>query len=162
MKLFPSLVVRQRRLLYLLPEGSIARCSYIKYHYSSATIPKNLSNNITKTIRQDEWHALRPVIHRCSSPGTSVQREECAPCPRLCCYRTLFSEVSFCLCRRATAVLSKKFSLNLDSQPSAERAVPKLDLADGESGRLASDLRVTGSPDHRRGGSLVISHSRVF
>uniref|UniRef100_A0A672K4R1 Transmembrane protein 178B n=1 Tax=Sinocyclocheilus grahami TaxID=75366 RepID=A0A672K4R1_SINGR len=38
--------------------GSIARCSYIKYHYSSATIPKNLSYNITKTIRQDEWHSL--------------------------------------------------------------------------------------------------------
>uniref|UniRef100_A0A3Q4N963 Transmembrane protein 178Bb n=1 Tax=Neolamprologus brichardi TaxID=32507 RepID=A0A3Q4N963_NEOBR len=40
-------------------KGSITRCSYIKYHYSSATIPKNLSYNITKTIRQDEWHALR-------------------------------------------------------------------------------------------------------
>lgn len=42
----------------LIRKGSIARCSYIKYHYSSATIPKNLSNNITKTIRQDEWHSL--------------------------------------------------------------------------------------------------------
>ncbi|KAK7898722.1 hypothetical protein WMY93_019575 [Mugilogobius chulae] len=39
-------------------KGVISRCSYIKYHYSSATIPKNLSYNITKTIRQDEWHAL--------------------------------------------------------------------------------------------------------
>ncbi|XP_055015882.1 transmembrane protein 178B [Boleophthalmus pectinirostris] len=38
--------------------GLVSRCSYIKYHYSSATIPKNLSYNITKTIRQDEWHAL--------------------------------------------------------------------------------------------------------
>ncbi|MGH0120161.1 UNVERIFIED_CONTAM: hypothetical protein FKN15_065922 [Acipenser sinensis] len=38
---------------------SIERCSYMKYHYSSATIPKNLSYNITKTIRQDEWHSLR-------------------------------------------------------------------------------------------------------
>ncbi|XP_033370664.1 uncharacterized protein LOC107204196 isoform X2 [Parus major] len=38
--------------------GAIERCSYIKYHYSSATIPKNLTYNITKTIRQDEWHAL--------------------------------------------------------------------------------------------------------
>uniref|UniRef100_A0A671R2Q6 Transmembrane protein 178B n=1 Tax=Sinocyclocheilus anshuiensis TaxID=1608454 RepID=A0A671R2Q6_9TELE len=34
----------------LIRKGSIARCSYIKYHYSSATIPKNLSYNITKTI----------------------------------------------------------------------------------------------------------------
>ncbi|XP_008288585.1 transmembrane protein 178B [Stegastes partitus] len=42
----------------LIRKGSIARCSYIKYHYSSATIPKNLSNNITNTIRQDEWHSL--------------------------------------------------------------------------------------------------------
>jgi len=42
--------------------GSIARCSYIKYHYSSATIPKNLSYNITKTIRQDEWHSLREYM----------------------------------------------------------------------------------------------------
>ncbi|KAI7791838.1 putative transmembrane protein 178B [Triplophysa rosa] len=42
----------------LFSPGSIARCSYIKYHYSSAAIPKNLSYNITKTIRQDEWHSL--------------------------------------------------------------------------------------------------------
>uniref|UniRef100_A0A8B9H5R8 Transmembrane protein 178B n=1 Tax=Astyanax mexicanus TaxID=7994 RepID=A0A8B9H5R8_ASTMX len=35
----------------LIRKGAIARCSYIKYHYSSATIPKNLSYNITKTIR---------------------------------------------------------------------------------------------------------------
>ena len=38
--------------------GEIERCTYIKYHYSSATIPRNLTYNITKTIRQDEWHAL--------------------------------------------------------------------------------------------------------
>nr|XP_019955393.1 PREDICTED: transmembrane protein 178B [Paralichthys olivaceus] len=52
----------------LIRKGSIARCSYIKYHYSSATIPKNLSNNITKTIRQDEWHALRTfcIISLCT------------------------------------------------------------------------------------------------
>uniref|UniRef100_A0AAZ3NPR3 Transmembrane protein 178B n=2 Tax=Oncorhynchus tshawytscha TaxID=74940 RepID=A0AAZ3NPR3_ONCTS len=46
----------------LIRKGSIARCSYIKYHYSSATIPKNLSYNITKTIRQDEWHSLRKSL----------------------------------------------------------------------------------------------------
>uniref|UniRef100_A0A8C3CHY1 Transmembrane protein 178B n=1 Tax=Cairina moschata TaxID=8855 RepID=A0A8C3CHY1_CAIMO len=43
----------------LIAKGAIERCTYIKYHYSSATIPKNLTYNITKTIRQDEWHALR-------------------------------------------------------------------------------------------------------
>ncbi|XP_028306782.1 transmembrane protein 178B [Gouania willdenowi] len=42
----------------LIRTGSIMRCSNIKYHYSSASIPKNLSYNVTKTIRQDEWHAL--------------------------------------------------------------------------------------------------------
>lgn len=49
-------------------KGMIARCSYIKYHYSSASIPKNLSYNITKTIRQDEWHALRTfcIISLCT------------------------------------------------------------------------------------------------
>ncbi|KAI4543428.1 hypothetical protein MG293_006222 [Ovis ammon polii] len=44
--------------LFLLGLGEIERCTYIKYHYSSATIPRNLTFNITKTIRQDEWHAL--------------------------------------------------------------------------------------------------------
>ncbi|KAF7487324.1 Hypothetical predicted protein [Marmota monax] len=43
----------------LIRKGEIERCTYIKYHYSSATIPRNLTFNITKTIRQDEWHALR-------------------------------------------------------------------------------------------------------
>ncbi|KAG5830727.1 transmembrane protein 178B [Anguilla rostrata] len=42
----------------LIRKGSITRCSFIKYHYSSAAIPKNLSYNITKTIQQDEWHSL--------------------------------------------------------------------------------------------------------
>ncbi|XP_068859256.1 transmembrane protein 178B isoform X3 [Aphelocoma coerulescens] len=46
----------------LIAKGAIERCSYIKYHYSSATIPKNLTYNITKTIRQDEWHALQPFL----------------------------------------------------------------------------------------------------
>ncbi|XP_075413522.1 transmembrane protein 178B [Tenrec ecaudatus] len=43
----------------LIRKGELERCTYIKYHYSSATIPRNLTFNITKTIRQDEWHALR-------------------------------------------------------------------------------------------------------
>nr|XP_006001300.1 PREDICTED: transmembrane protein 178B [Latimeria chalumnae] len=46
----------------LIAKGEIKRCIFIKYHYSSATIPKNLSYNITKTIRQDEWHALRVIL----------------------------------------------------------------------------------------------------
>lgn len=48
--------------------GEIERCTYIKYHYSSATIPRNLTFNITKTIRQDEWHALR----KCSCASLAV------------------------------------------------------------------------------------------
>ncbi|XP_060695499.1 transmembrane protein 178B [Hemiscyllium ocellatum] len=42
----------------LIAKGVINRCTPIKYHYSSAILPKNLSYNITKTIRQDEWHSL--------------------------------------------------------------------------------------------------------
>ncbi|CAF96747.1 unnamed protein product [Tetraodon nigroviridis] len=42
----------------LIQKGVISRCFYIKYHYSSASIPKNLPYNVTKTIRQDEWHSL--------------------------------------------------------------------------------------------------------
>uniref|UniRef100_W5MGK0 Transmembrane protein 276a n=1 Tax=Lepisosteus oculatus TaxID=7918 RepID=W5MGK0_LEPOC len=38
--------------------GVIQRCTPVKYHYSSSTLPRNLPINITKTIRQDEWHAL--------------------------------------------------------------------------------------------------------
>lgn len=53
------LCLRSLLLPLCLSAGSITRCSFIKYHYSSATIPRNLSYNITKTIRQDEWHALR-------------------------------------------------------------------------------------------------------
>ncbi|KAG9329546.1 hypothetical protein JZ751_004201, partial [Albula glossodonta] len=52
----------------LIQKGSITRCSFIKYHYSSAVIPKNLSYNIMKTIRQDEWHSLR---HRVESTGSA-------------------------------------------------------------------------------------------
>uniref|UniRef100_A0A8C4W912 Transmembrane protein 178B n=1 Tax=Gopherus evgoodei TaxID=1825980 RepID=A0A8C4W912_9SAUR len=51
----------------LIAKGAIDQCTYIKYHYSSATIPKNLTYNITKTIRQDEWHALRKCVHLFSS-----------------------------------------------------------------------------------------------
>lgn len=44
--------------LHLFP-GIIQRCTPVKYHYSSSILPRNLPINITKTIRQDEWHALR-------------------------------------------------------------------------------------------------------
>nr|XP_051691086.1 transmembrane protein 178B isoform X1 [Oryctolagus cuniculus] len=61
----------------LIRKGEIERCTYIKYHYSSATIPRNLTFNITKTIRQDEWHALQqdPSVMDLSSsmePNASV------------------------------------------------------------------------------------------
>lgn len=39
--------------------GLIQRCTPVKYHYTSSILPRNLPVNITKTIRQDEWHALR-------------------------------------------------------------------------------------------------------
>lgn len=56
----------------LIRKGEIERCTYIKYHYSSATIPRNLTFNITKTIRQDEWHALRKCS--CASVAVTVLR----------------------------------------------------------------------------------------
>ncbi|KAL2093332.1 hypothetical protein ACEWY4_010644 [Coilia grayii] len=42
----------------LIFKGLIQRCTPVKYYYSSASIPRDLPINITKTIRQDEWHAL--------------------------------------------------------------------------------------------------------
>lgn len=39
--------------------GLVPRCTQIKYYYSSSALPRNLPVNLTKTIRQDEWHALR-------------------------------------------------------------------------------------------------------
>ncbi|XP_010216628.1 PREDICTED: transmembrane protein 178B-like [Tinamus guttatus] len=38
--------------------GVIQRCTAVKYHYTSSSLPRNLPVNITNTIRQDEWHAL--------------------------------------------------------------------------------------------------------
>ncbi|KAL7868009.1 hypothetical protein SRHO_G00093930 [Serrasalmus rhombeus] len=42
----------------LIFKGLLQRCTPVKYYYSSSNIPRNLPVNITKTIRQDEWHAL--------------------------------------------------------------------------------------------------------
>ncbi|XP_051546351.1 transmembrane protein 178B-like [Myxocyprinus asiaticus] len=42
----------------LIFKGLLQRCTPVKYYYSSASIPRNLPLNITKTIRQDEWHSL--------------------------------------------------------------------------------------------------------
>ncbi|XP_005986998.1 transmembrane protein 178B-like [Latimeria chalumnae] len=42
----------------LISKGILQRCTSVKYHYTSSTLPRNLPINITKTIRQDEWHAL--------------------------------------------------------------------------------------------------------
>nr|XP_029524726.1 transmembrane protein 178A-like isoform X1 [Oncorhynchus nerka] len=39
-------------------ESLVQRCTPIKYYYYSLALPRKLSINIIKTIRQDEWHAL--------------------------------------------------------------------------------------------------------
>lgn len=44
--------------------GLVPRCTQIKYYYSSSALPRNLPINLTKTIRQDEWHALREFPKR--------------------------------------------------------------------------------------------------
>jgi len=47
-------------LIFLFFPGTIERCSFIRYFYSSPAVTrKDLSYNITKTIQQDDWHALR-------------------------------------------------------------------------------------------------------
>ncbi|XP_051548032.1 transmembrane protein 178B-like [Myxocyprinus asiaticus] len=42
----------------LIFKGLLQRCTPVKYYYSSANVPRNLPVNITKTVRQDVWHAL--------------------------------------------------------------------------------------------------------
>ncbi|XP_028814167.1 transmembrane protein 178B [Denticeps clupeoides] len=42
----------------LIFKGLLQRCTPVKYYYTSSAVPQNLPLNITKTIRQDEWHAL--------------------------------------------------------------------------------------------------------
>lgn len=57
--------------VYFLLTGLLQRCTPVKYYYSSSNIPRNLPVNITKTIRQDEWHALRKLSqwHAADWPG---------------------------------------------------------------------------------------------
>ncbi|XP_060118657.1 transmembrane protein 178B-like isoform X2 [Heteronotia binoei] len=52
----------------LIRKGVIQRCTAVKYHYTSSSLPRNLPANITNTIRQDEWHALRTccIISLCT------------------------------------------------------------------------------------------------
>ncbi|KAM9469745.1 transmembrane protein 178Ba isoform 1-T2 [Clarias gariepinus] len=48
-----------RNIEELIKKGTIERCSYIKYYYTASTlVRKDMSYNITKTIQQDDWHAL--------------------------------------------------------------------------------------------------------
>ncbi|KAM4617270.1 transmembrane protein 178B-like [Discoglossus pictus] len=42
----------------LISKGLVARCNPVRYHYTSSSLPTNMSPNETKVIRQDEWHAL--------------------------------------------------------------------------------------------------------
>ncbi|KAE8606635.1 hypothetical protein XENTR_v10010805 [Xenopus tropicalis] len=42
----------------LILKGIVERCTSVRYYYTSSSLPPNLSVNVTKTIRQDEWHAL--------------------------------------------------------------------------------------------------------
>lgn len=42
----------------LISKGIVERCIPVRYHYTSSSLPSNLPINVTKTIRQDEWHAL--------------------------------------------------------------------------------------------------------
>ncbi|XP_032894330.1 transmembrane protein 178B-like isoform X2 [Amblyraja radiata] len=52
----------------LIFKGVVQRCLPVKYHYSSSSVPQNLPVNLTMSIRQDEWHALRTccIISLCT------------------------------------------------------------------------------------------------
>lgn len=65
-------------IFFILP-GIIQRCTPVKYHYSSSILPRNLPVNITKTIRQDEWHALRKSI-KCLSVFMKVENHSARVC----------------------------------------------------------------------------------
>ncbi|CAB1331842.1 unnamed protein product [Coregonus sp. 'balchen'] len=56
----------------LIFKGLVQRCTPIKYYYSSLALPRNLNINITKTIRQDEWHALHLQRMTASFIGMAV------------------------------------------------------------------------------------------
>ncbi|KAG5264169.1 hypothetical protein AALO_G00272910 [Alosa alosa] len=58
----------------LIYKGLIQRCTAVKYHYTSSSLPRNLSISITKTIRQDEWHALRASLCTCVAINLSCPR----------------------------------------------------------------------------------------
>lgn len=48
-------------IICFLFSGLLQRCTPVKYYYSSSNVPRNLPENVTKTIRQDEWHTLRKL-----------------------------------------------------------------------------------------------------
>ncbi|XP_036816803.1 transmembrane protein 178B isoform X2 [Oncorhynchus mykiss] len=52
--------------------GLVQRCTPIKYYYYSLALPRKLSINIIKTIRQDEWHALHLQRMTASFIGMAV------------------------------------------------------------------------------------------
>lgn len=56
----------------LIFKGLVQRCTPIKYYYSSLALPRHLSINITKTIGQDEWHALHLQRMTASFIGMAV------------------------------------------------------------------------------------------
>nr|XP_032816087.1 transmembrane protein 178B [Petromyzon marinus] len=42
----------------LIAKGAVLRCVAVRYHFSSAALPRNLAHNVTLALRQDEWHSL--------------------------------------------------------------------------------------------------------
>ncbi|XP_037624149.1 transmembrane protein 178B [Sebastes umbrosus] len=56
----------------LIFKGLVTRCTPIKYYYSSSVLPRNLPINLTKTIRQDEWHALHLQRMTASFVGMAI------------------------------------------------------------------------------------------
>ncbi|KAL6030183.1 hypothetical protein STEG23_030436, partial [Scotinomys teguina] len=105
----------------------IERCTYIKYHYSSATIPRNLTFNITKTIRQDEWHAL---------PSLFIRKQLF---PSLSSYPGFadfhISEQPGFLVHSSSVILHVKLSVSVDTSPRVH-----------STGEIAMALMAIGGP----------------
>uniref|UniRef100_UPI00358EF5DC transmembrane protein 178B-like n=1 Tax=Myxine glutinosa TaxID=7769 RepID=UPI00358EF5DC len=42
----------------LIDKGLMPRCAAVRYHFSPLSLPAKLDQNLTLTLRQDEWHSL--------------------------------------------------------------------------------------------------------
>lgn len=97
--------------IFFLP-GIIQRCTPVKYHYSSSILPRHLPINITKTIRQDEWHALRKSQNVCLCLWNWSDVLFLASFALICIYSSDFCfidiQLSGCLSKKKEKTINRK------------------------------------------------------